>query len=194
LLQQATPFSYPAPLEPRWMTRCNRPDVNCFYVSTVTDSPSKVPAIAAAPIWYDARLRSHSNGMTAAGRAGNVWGLLNSPHALAVRFHQYKFLFLSFHNCRGRAPPSRGTRLVPGRVNSKTGHLKNTQFPCRGQSPEWERMTRGLCPIKNRTSGCVSVDRSTWATLSTYNTPTQLDGHSRISRPRYVDAIQRRTL
>ena len=102
MLQQATPFSYPAPLEPRWMTRCNRPDVNCFYVSTVTDSPSKVPAIAAAPIWYDARLRSHSNGMTAAGRAGNVWGLLNSPHALAVRFHQYTFLFLPSHVYRRR--------------------------------------------------------------------------------------------
>ena len=46
----------------------------------------------------------------------------------------------------------------------------------------------------NVTSGCVSVDRSTWATLSTYNTPTRLDGHSRISRPRYTDAIQRRIL
>jgi hypothetical protein len=91
LLQQATPFSHPAPLEPRWMTRCDRFDVDCFYVSTVTDSPSKVLAIAAAPIWYDARLRSHSNGMTSAGLAGNVWGLLNSPHALAIRFHQYIF-------------------------------------------------------------------------------------------------------
>ena len=78
-------------------------DVDCFHVSTVTDSPSKVPAIAAAPIWYDARLRSHSNGMTAAGLAGNDWGLLNSPHALAVRFHQYTLFLLSSHVDRGRS-------------------------------------------------------------------------------------------
>lgn len=192
-MQQATPISYPAPLEPRWVTRCDRSDVDCVCVSTVIDSPSKVPAIAAAPIWFDARLRSHSNGLIVAGLAGRVWGFENSPHALAVQFHQYTFAFIVV-----------STYIVPETsklmarcdclVSTETGQVGKPKFARRAQSFQWERMTRALLPIKNRTSGCVSVDRSTWATLSTYNTPTQLDGHSRISRPRYVDAIQRRTL
>ena len=74
MFQQATPISYPAPLEPRWVTGCDRSDVDPLRVSTVTDSPSKVRAIAATPIWFDARLRSHSNGMLVAGLAGRVWG------------------------------------------------------------------------------------------------------------------------
>ena len=32
------------------------------------------------------------------GLAGDVWGLLNSPHVLAVQFHQYNFFFLLLTN------------------------------------------------------------------------------------------------
>ena len=148
MLQQATPFSYLAPLEPRCVTRRDRSEVDCFCVSTVTDSPSKVHAIAAAPIWYDARLRSHSNGMTSAGRAGNVWGLLNSPHALAVRFHQYTFFLLSSHVYRGRNWDFAACGRWAGPVFTKSGQLKKSPFACTVQSTGWERMTRGLYTIK----------------------------------------------
>ena len=37
------------------------------------------------------------------------------------------------------------------------------------------------------------MDRGTWATLSTYSNPTNLDGHSRISQSYQVDAFQRRS-
>ena len=193
MLQQATDYTYPAPLEQRWVTRCDRTDIDCLCVSTAIDSPSKVPAIAAAPIWFDARLRSHPNGMFLAGLAGRVWGFSELPARACSPIPPIHFItFPSFSHV---SPPIFGKNPgACGRNFTRGCPAQKPRFAQRGYCGQCERMTRALFPIKNRTSGCVSVDRSTWATLSTYNTPTQLDGHSRISRPRYVDAIQRRTL
>jgi len=101
VLRRATDVSYPAPLELRWVTRCIRANVGCLCVSTVIDSPQKVPTIAAAPIWFDARLRSHSNGMIASGVPATIGGSLNSPHALALQFHQKKIVSPLFTCFRG---------------------------------------------------------------------------------------------
>ena len=117
------------------MTRCARPHVECLYVSTVTDSPSQVLATAAAPIWYDARLRSHLNGMRPAGLAGSDWGLLHSPHALAVRIHQY--ISLSFFLLTYSAAEL--ASQVPGPTVTHCRNLKN----------------RTSQKLKNRLSGAI---------------------------------------
>ena len=137
--------------------------------------------------------------LISSGGAGSDWGFQNSPHALAVPFHQYTFsLFLHMYRRAIRGLEVRALVAWQGICRERAHCLRIfrsheqictslTKCPVRENDP---------CPssYKNRTTGCVSVDRSTWATLSTYNTPSQLDGHSRISRPRYVDAIQRRPL
>ena len=54
--------------------------------------------------------------------------------------------------------------------------VKSTQ----NKSFRLDNLTRA--PILKHAAGCASVDRGTWATLSTHSTPAQMDSLSQISR------------
>ena len=105
-------------------------------------------AIKAKPIQFAARLRSNSNGLIFAGRAGVVWGLQNSPHALAVLFHQYNvFSFSSRTPARQSAAVCekglKGVLIFEGEVkNPVARRLERCFFQCATMTRRLDAISR----------------------------------------------------